>query len=126
MEKWKLEKRVIDLVCSIFYHGDFKAETVNEKELESLLIELGAWPTNEGSCIKNTDWWLREKEKEKEPEFTEDGLNYSEIGKSVIRRIEWLKNEMNNTEKDSELYKHAGMLLEENKFLLEITENWNE
>jgi hypothetical protein len=126
MEKWKLEKRVIDLVCSIFHHGGFKAETPSERELETILTELGKWPTNEGTCIKNTDWWIRENEKIKESESSEEGLNYSEIGKAVIRRIDWLKREMDNLEKDSEGYKLIGTLLEENEFIISITEDGRE
>ena len=60
MDKWKLEKRALDLVSTIFYYGNFKAETPNEKELESILIELGKWPTNEETCIHNSMWWGHE------------------------------------------------------------------
>lgn len=60
MEKWKLEKRVLDLVSAIFHYGDFKAETPNEKELESILIQLGKWPTNEDTCVHNSLWWQQE------------------------------------------------------------------
>lgn len=121
MEKWKLEKRVIDLICSIFHHGDFKAETPNEKELEQILGDLGMWPTNEGSIIKNTDWWLKEKEKEKSETSTEEGIDYSNIGKTVMYRKKWLENELNNVEKDSNSYKSINELLEEANFVIQLT-----
>ena len=60
-EKWKIEKRALDLVCAIFYYGQFRAETPNEKELESILKELGRWPTSESACVQNTKWWEGQK-----------------------------------------------------------------
>lgn len=121
MEKWKLEKRAIDLICSIFHHGNFKAETTNEKELEKVLGDLGLWPTNEGSIIKNTDWWLKEKEKEKSETSTGEGIDYSNIGKTVMYRKKWLENELNNVEKNSDSYKFINELLEEVNFVIQLT-----
>jgi hypothetical protein len=36
-------KHIANLVGSIFVHGDFKAETYNERELEKLLREQGCF-----------------------------------------------------------------------------------
>lgn len=45
-------KQIAELVCSIFHHGNFKADTHNEKELESALKSIGLWPTSEENIIK--------------------------------------------------------------------------
>ena len=40
-------RRVCELIGSIYFHGNFKAETANERELESLLRKLGYFFDNE-------------------------------------------------------------------------------
>ncbi len=49
MSKQERRKRIAELIGSIFLYGDFKAETVNERELEKLLKE-------------NNTFWETEKE----------------------------------------------------------------
>jgi hypothetical protein len=43
---------IADLISRIFYYGDFKPETFNEKILERKLIDVGLWPTTEEEIIK--------------------------------------------------------------------------
>lgn len=45
-------KKIANLISSIFYYGNFKAETPNEKELEKLLKEVNLWPTTESLIIE--------------------------------------------------------------------------
>lgn len=44
-----------DLISRIFFYGDFKAETNNERKLEKLLIEVGLWPTTEQEIIERPE-----------------------------------------------------------------------
>lgn len=37
-------REVCELIASIYHHGNFKAETHNERTLEALLRQLGHWP----------------------------------------------------------------------------------
>lgn len=48
-------KQIADLITRIFYYGDFKAETYNEKLLEKLLTEVNLWPTNKQTIIKRPE-----------------------------------------------------------------------
>lgn len=48
-------KRIAELISSIFYYGNFKAETPNERELEGLLREVNLWPTNEDLIIRRME-----------------------------------------------------------------------
>lgn len=48
-------KQIADLITRIFYYGNFKAETPNEKLLEKLLIEVNLWPTNEEIILKRPE-----------------------------------------------------------------------
>lgn len=45
------QKRVCELVGSIYFYGGFKAETKNEKELAELLSKLGYMYKNEDELI---------------------------------------------------------------------------
>ena len=41
-------RKIAELIGSIFAHGNFKAETYNERELQKLLTEQGCfWPNRE-------------------------------------------------------------------------------
>ncbi len=44
-------RRVLELIGSIFYHGHFKAETLNERELETLLRKHGYFFENEAQLM---------------------------------------------------------------------------
>ena len=46
--------KIAKLISSIFYYGNFKAETPNERELEQLLREVNLWPTNEDLIMKRS------------------------------------------------------------------------
>ena len=48
-------KQIALLITSIFYYGNFKAETYNEKLLEKLLIEVNLWPTNEQKILQSSE-----------------------------------------------------------------------
>ena len=45
------QKRVCELVSSIYFYGGFKAETHNERELVDLLSKLGYMYKNEDELI---------------------------------------------------------------------------
>jgi len=45
-------QRVLELIGSIFYHGNFKAETANERELETLLRKLGYFFETEDELMR--------------------------------------------------------------------------
>lgn len=47
-----LKTRVCELISTIFFHGDFKAETANERELEQILKKLGYYFKSENELIK--------------------------------------------------------------------------
>lgn len=47
-------KQIATLISSIFYYGNFKAETPNERELERLLREVNLWPTTEELIIQRS------------------------------------------------------------------------
>lgn len=105
MDKWKLEKRALDLVCAIFYYGSFKAETPNEKELEKILIELGRWPTSEGVCIKNSEWFEDGCCPDKETDGTDRARTESNEANCTCscHKEEWRRNELDKLEAD-EMY----------------------
>lgn len=44
-------EEIARLIGSIFYHGNFKAETWNERELESRLKSAGFWFTSTEECL---------------------------------------------------------------------------
>lgn len=46
------QKRVLELIGSIFFYGQFKAQTPNEKELEQVLKELGYFFETEDQLIE--------------------------------------------------------------------------
>lgn len=48
-------RQIAELISVIFYYGNFKAETYNERELERLLREVNLWPTNEDLIIKRRE-----------------------------------------------------------------------
>ena len=50
----KLEQAV-RTVSSIFFYGDFKPETPNERKLLALLEDLDVWPEDEDHLIEIVD-----------------------------------------------------------------------
>lgn len=48
-------RKIALLISSIFYYGNFKAETPNERELQSLLEKVNLWPTNEDLIVKRSN-----------------------------------------------------------------------
>lgn len=53
MEEYtKPYKSIADLISRIYYYGEFKAHTPNERRLEQLLTDVGLWPTTEDEIIK--------------------------------------------------------------------------
>lgn len=47
-------RRIAELISSIYYYGDFVAETPSERELEGLLREVNLWPTSEDLIVERT------------------------------------------------------------------------
>lgn len=45
-------KEIAELISSIFFHGQFKPESYNERKLEKLLEDVGLWPTTEDEIIE--------------------------------------------------------------------------
>lgn len=46
---------IADLISRIFYYGNFKAETHNERILEQRLRQVGLWPTTEDEIIQRPE-----------------------------------------------------------------------
>jgi hypothetical protein len=45
-------RRVCELIGAIYYYGNFRAETVNERELEALLRKLGYFFDSEDKLME--------------------------------------------------------------------------
>lgn len=45
------QKRVLELLCSTFFYGNFIPETANERELLFLLKQLGYWAETENELM---------------------------------------------------------------------------
>ena len=62
-------KRIVSLLASIWFYGEFESETPNEKELQELMERLGFWPfeneddliTKIGADIVNNDYNMVEQ-----------------------------------------------------------------
>lgn len=48
-------KEIADLISRIFYYGNFKAETTNERILEQRLRQVGLWPTSEHMILQRPE-----------------------------------------------------------------------
>lgn len=48
-------KEIADLISRIFYYGNFKAETYNERMLQLKLTQVGLWPTTEDEILKRPE-----------------------------------------------------------------------
>ena len=46
-------------IASIFFYGDFVAETVNERRLEKILTDLGMWPATEDQIVERMQEFYR-------------------------------------------------------------------
>lgn len=68
-----LQALACDLISRIYYYGNFRAETANERALEKILNELQLFPTTEDDILKRPP--LIEPKEEPKPLFvTEDGV----------------------------------------------------
>ena len=50
--RYNLMEKALITIESIFYYGDFKAETMNERSLEKILKTLGFWSYSEDELIR--------------------------------------------------------------------------
>lgn len=56
MEEYaKPYKEIAELISSIFFYGNFVAETPKEVQLEKKLMEVGLWPTTEDEILKRSE-----------------------------------------------------------------------
>ena len=50
----KMKDMALSTISSIYHHGNFKAETPNERVLLNILRVLGYWPTDEESILSRS------------------------------------------------------------------------
>lgn len=63
-------RKLASLLQSAWFHGEWKAETVNEREMEQIMVEQGYWPAIPNpDYIKNMTEYEAELEKDACIEF---------------------------------------------------------
>lgn len=56
IERHRKRNAVADLVSRMFFYGDMKIETANERTICGLLNDLGLFPTTEDHICKREKW----------------------------------------------------------------------
>ena len=45
-------REALEILSSIWFYGDFKAETYNESKLQTIMEQINLWPTTEDEIIQ--------------------------------------------------------------------------
>jgi hypothetical protein len=51
IQKRSIEHAFLDQLSRVWHYGNWKAETPAERLMESVMIELGYWPTKESDIV---------------------------------------------------------------------------
>ncbi len=53
-KKYEDMMRLVEILSSAWWFGDWVAETANEREQERIMNDLGLWPTTEDEIVART------------------------------------------------------------------------